>query len=278
MKLDLGFCFAATGARANSSSAGIEVLSCSTDSRSLSPGALFFALKGPSHDGHEHAGEAFQRGAVAAVVSRPLELDRPQLLVEDTLAALQRLARAAREKWGREASRRVIGVTGSAGKTMTKDAIAAVLSTVFATSKTTGNFNNHIGVPLSVLNLADESRVAVIEIGMNHAGEIRELAAIAQPDIGVVTNAGTAHIESFDSIEEIALAKRELIESLPASGIAVLNAASITARRSGGTSGRIRSLTQWKCAPATWRGKPMAAISISKARGDSIARCPRGAA
>jgi len=224
VRLDLGFCFAATGARANSSSAGIEVLSCSTDSRSLSPGALFFALKGPSHDGHEHAGEAFQRGAVAAVVSRPLELDRPQLLVEDTLAALQRLARAAREKWGREASRRVIGVTGSAGKTMTKDAIAAVLSTVFATSKTTGNFNNHIGVPLSVLNLADESRVAVIEIGMNHAGEIRELAAIAQPDIGVVTNAGTAHIESFDSIEEIALAKRELIEALPASGIAVLNA------------------------------------------------------
>ena len=224
MKLDLGFCFTATGARANSSSAGIEVLSCSTDSRSLSPGALFFALKGPSHDGHEHAGEAFQRGAVAAVVSRPLELDRPQLLVEDTLAALQRLARAAREKWGREASRRVIGVTGSAGKTMTKDAIAAVLSTAFATSKTTGNLNNHIGVPLSVLNLADESRVAVIEIGMNHAGEIRELAAIAQPDIGVVTNAGTAHIESFDSIEEVALAKRELIESLPASGIAVLNA------------------------------------------------------
>ena len=224
MRLDLGFCFTATGARANSSSAGIEVLSCSTDSRSLSPGALFFALKGPSHDGHEHAGEAFQRGAVAAVVSRPLELDRPQLLVEDTLAALQRLARAAREKWGREASRRVIGVTGSAGKTMTKDAIAAVLSTAFATSKTTGNLNNHIGVPLSVLNLADESRVAVIEIGMNHAGEIRELAAIAQPDIGVVTNAGTAHIESFDSIEEIALAKRELIESLPASGIAVLNA------------------------------------------------------
>jgi len=232
VKLDLGFCFAATGARVNSSpGSGLEVLQCSTDSRSLSPGALFFALKGPTHDGHEHAGEAFQRGAVAAVVSRPLELDGLQLLVDDTLAALQRLAAAARARWGRESPRRVVGVTGSAGKTITKDAIAAVLATAYPTSKTTGNFNNHIGVPLSVLNLDDEARAAVIEIGMNHAGEIRELAAIAQPEIGVVTNVGTAHIESFDSIEGIALAKRELIEALPAGGIAVLNADDARVRR-----------------------------------------------
>jgi UDP-N-acetylmuramoyl-tripeptide--D-alanyl-D-alanine ligase len=208
-----------------------EVLQCSTDSRSLSPGALFFALKGPRHDGHEHAAEAFQRGAVAAVVSRLLPLDGPQLLVDDTLAALQRLAAAARVQWGRERPRHVIGVTGSAGKTITKDAIAAALSTAFPTSKTTGNFNNHIGVPLSVLNLDDAARAAVIEIGMNHAGEIRALAAIAQPDIGVVTNVGTAHIESFDSIEDVARAKRELIEALPAGGIAVLNADDERVRR-----------------------------------------------
>ncbi|MGO9240037.1 MAG: UDP-N-acetylmuramoyl-tripeptide--D-alanyl-D-alanine ligase [Bryobacteraceae bacterium] len=207
------------------------MLQCSTDSRSLSPGALFFALKGPIHDGHEHAGEAFQRGAVAAVVSRPLELDGLQLLVDDTLAALQRLAAAARARWGRESPRHVVGVTGSAGKTITKDAIAAVLATAYPTSKTRGNFNNHIGVPLSVLNLDDEARAAVIEIGMNHAGEIRELASIAQPQIGVVTNVGTAHIESFDSIEAIALAKRELIEALPADGIAVLNADDARVRR-----------------------------------------------
>ena len=231
MKLDLGFCFAATGARTNSSGSEIDVLSYSTDSRSLSPGALFFALQGLTHDGHNHVSEAFECGAEAAVVSRLLDVDRPQLLVDDTLAALQRLARAAREKWGREAARHVVGVTGSAGKTMTKDAIAAVLSTTWPTSKTTGNFNNHIGVPLSVLNLADDARIGVIEIGMNHVGEIRELAAIARPDIGVVTNVGTAHIESFDSIEGVALAKRELVESLPPDGIAVLNADDERVRR-----------------------------------------------
>jgi UDP-N-acetylmuramoyl-tripeptide--D-alanyl-D-alanine ligase len=192
----------------------------SVDSRTLDPGALFFALRGPNHDGHQHVAAAFEKGAVAAVVDREVAAAGPLIRVPDVLAALQQLARWARDRWGGE----VIGVTGSAGKTTTKDAIARMLSVRGPVGKTTGNFNNHVGVPLSLLGIPDEAGAAVIEIGMNHAGEIRELARIARPSIGVVTNVGYAHVENFDSIEGVAAAKRELIEALPVDGVAVLNA------------------------------------------------------
>jgi UDP-N-acetylmuramoyl-tripeptide--D-alanyl-D-alanine ligase len=196
----------------------------SIDSRTVERGDLFFALRGPNHDGHDHIDEVFQRGAVAVVadrdVYRNVGADGVVLRVKDSLDALQKTARRAREMWAGS----VIGVTGSAGKTTTKDVIAEMLATEMNTAKTEGNLNNHFGVPLSLLRLDENARVAVIEMGMNHAGEIRDLASIAKPDVGVVTNVGYAHMEAFESIEEIAAAKQELIESLPEGGTAVLNA------------------------------------------------------
>ena len=196
-----------------------KVTGWSVDTRTQSAGDVFFALRGPNHDGHHFVKAALERGAAAAVVDHETGSGR-ELIVKDTLEALQGLSAWARVRWGGK----VVGVTGSAGKTTTKDAIAHLLAAEFAVGKTGGNLNNHVGLPLSILRLADDARVAVLELGMNHAGEIRGLAAIARPDIGVVTNVGYAHVENFDSIDGVAAAKRELIESLPEDGVAVLNA------------------------------------------------------
>lgn len=193
----------------------------SIDTRELAPGDLFIAFPGEQVDGHNYVAKAFELGAGAALVERLVpDAKGPQLLVPNTLAALQQLATAARLKWGHT----VIGVTGSAGKTSTKENIAALMAAALPTSKTVGNFNNHIGLPLSVLRIGDHTRAAVLEMGMNHSGEIARLCEIARPEIGVVTNVGYAHIENFNDIEGIAAAKRELVESLPASGTAILNA------------------------------------------------------
>jgi UDP-N-acetylmuramoyl-tripeptide--D-alanyl-D-alanine ligase len=196
----------------------------SIDSRTIAAGELFFAVKGERLDGHDYVIQALDRGAAGAVVRRDqLQrfVERTRLLaVEDTLTALQTLATAVRKLWGKP----LVGVTGSAGKTTTKEAIAHVLSAHFHVLKSEGNFNNHFGLPLMLLKLQLEHDVAVIEMGMSHAGEIRALAKIAQPEIGVVTNVAPVHLEFFDSLAGIARAKYELIESLPASGTAVLNA------------------------------------------------------
>jgi len=196
----------------------------SIDSRTVRPGELFFAVRGERLDGHDFIDQALVRGAVAAVVRRdhlaryPI---RAQLVaVEDTLVALQTLATAVRRMWARP----LIAVTGSVGKTTTKDAIAHVLASRFRVLKSEGNFNNHFGLPLMLLKLEPEHDVAAIELGMSHAGEIAALAKIAQPEIGVVTCVAAVHLEFFNSVSDIARAKYELITSLPATGIAVLNA------------------------------------------------------
>jgi len=197
---------------------GAAVSGWSIDSQTLSPGDLFFALRGARADGHEYVRAALANGAIAAVVERPMP-GLPVLQVTNTEQALRQLGQRARQWWDGT----VIGVTGSAGKTSTKDIVAALLSVHHPTGKTIGNLNNHIGLPLSLLRLRETVRYAVLEMGMNHAGEIRSLCEVALPQVAVVTNVGYAHIENFTSIEGIAAAKRELVESLPCDGLAVLN-------------------------------------------------------
>jgi len=199
----------------------------SIDSRTVSHGELFVAIHGPRHDGHSFIVAALDAGALAGVVAQDrmagfAEPVRSKLLaVGDTLAALQRLAQAVRTRWGR----RLAGVTGSAGKTTTKEILAALLASRFSVLKSEGNLNNEYGLPLQLLRLDDSDEAAVVELGMSHAGELRRLAEIARPDVGVVTRVAPVHLEFFASVDEIALAKRELIEGLAGSdSVAILNA------------------------------------------------------
>lgn len=205
----------------------VQVDGYSIDSRTIRGGEVFFAVRG-RRDGHDFVPAALAAGAAAAVASRGLVRDRDRLLLApDPKAALHALARRAREKWGG----RVVAVTGSNGKTTTKEITAALAATRYRVAKTEGNLNNDLGLPLSLLRLDGGAEVGVVEMGMNHAGEIRELAGIARPDVGVVTNVSAAHLEFFASVEEIASAKRELIEGLGPAGIAVLNADDEQVRR-----------------------------------------------
>jgi UDP-N-acetylmuramoyl-tripeptide--D-alanyl-D-alanine ligase len=208
-----------------------EAVGYSIDSRTINAGDLFFAVKGERFDGHGFVETALANGAAAAVVAMHWlasdEIDPAKLLrvpddCEDcVLSAMQRLANEVRRMWGG----RVIGITGSAGKTTTKEAVAAVLAHRLRVLKSEGNLNNHFGVPLQLLKLEPEHEVAVLEMGMNHAGEITALARIAEPNWAVVSNVAPVHLEHFpEGIAGIAKAKYELVQSLPPDGIAILNA------------------------------------------------------
>ena len=190
------------------------------DSRAVSKGDLFFALKGETTDGHGFVAEAMKRGAAAAVVSRDVENAGGTLIrVPDTLKALEGLGRAAR----RRSKARIASVTGSVGKTSTKDALRAMLSAQAPTSASTASFNNHVGVPISLARLPREARYGVFEIGMNHPGEIEPLARQVEAHVGVVTNVGPAHIGFMGSEEAIADEKACLFAGMAQGAVAVLN-------------------------------------------------------
>jgi UDP-N-acetylmuramoyl-tripeptide--D-alanyl-D-alanine ligase len=198
------------------------------DSRTISPGDLFAAFRGAQQDGHTFVSEAFQRGAAGALVDRLLDHapwaspswdGAPVVLCGDTGEALQHLA----HYWRKQRDPTVIGVTGSVGKTSTKELIADVLAQRFAVLRTPANLNTEIGVPLALTQLENES-VAVLEMAMTDVGHIRQLARVAEPKIGVITNVQPSHLERLGTIERIAQAKRELVEELPVDGVAILNA------------------------------------------------------
>jgi UDP-N-acetylmuramoyl-tripeptide--D-alanyl-D-alanine ligase len=218
----------ALGARAG---AGLDPLArvagVSIDSRTLRAGELFVAIHGPRHDGHDHVPSALGCGAVAVVVAEPQAqrygdaVRNRCIVVPDTFEALKQLARAVREAWGGK----IAGVTGSVGKTTTKEILAALLGAKLRVLKSEGNFNNEYGLPLTLFRLEETHQAAVLEMGMSRRGELARLAAIAHPDVGVVTRVAPAHLEFFSSVDEIALAKRELIEGLNGrDSTAVLNA------------------------------------------------------
>jgi UDP-N-acetylmuramoyl-tripeptide--D-alanyl-D-alanine ligase len=213
-----------------------------TDSRTMAKGDVFVALTGPRFDGHDFVEAAVDRGAALVVVSRTWAAGRAgvlargaALVVDDPLRALQALARAVR----RAVATRVVAITGSAGKTTTKELTAGALEPTFTVVKNKGNLNNHIGLPLSLMQLRSAPDMAVLELGMNHAGEIRTLVGIAEPEVRVWTNVGDAHLGFFASSDAIADAKAEILEGASASSLLVCSAddARIAARR-GGFSGR----------------------------------------
>ncbi len=202
----------------------VFIKSITTDSRSASTGSLFFAISGNNFDGHDYVMDAFEQGAKIAVVHRDLMSAIPAgksvIKVQDTLTALQDLAAYHRKKFK---NLKLVGVTGSNGKTTVKEMVALVLGKKFRTLKTEGNLNNHIGTPLTLLRLNESHEAAVIEMGTNAPGEIKRLANISMPSIGVITNIAAAHLQGLGSIASIRKEKGDLLYSLGPRGVAILN-------------------------------------------------------
>ena len=218
--------------------ADAAVTGVAIDTRKLQPGDLFVAIKGERLDGHDYLAEAAARGAVAALVTRKVDSDLPQLLVDDAELALGDLASAVRA----QRDVRVIGITGSNGKTTVKTLVASILSRHGRTHVSAGNFNNELGLPLTLLAMSQDTEYAVLEMGAGKPGDIAYLAAIARPDIGLVTLIAPAHLERMGSIEGVAETKGALYQALPADGIAIINADDHFASFFGGLAGARRVL------------------------------------
>jgi UDP-N-acetylmuramoyl-tripeptide--D-alanyl-D-alanine ligase len=199
---------------------GVFVESVSTDSRSLAPGALFVALKGERYDAHDFVATAREHGATAALVDHELAIDLPQIVAADTLAALGDLARAVRA----QRNARVIGITGSNGKTTVKTLTASILARHGRTHVNAGNFNNEIGLPLTLIAMPVDTEYAVLEMGAGKPGDIAYLARIARPDVGLVNNVAPAHLERLGSERGVAETKGAIYAALPANGVAIINA------------------------------------------------------
>lgn len=218
--LTAGFVAEATGGRLAGSGTA-TFTGVSIDSRTIRTGMLFVAIRGERVDGHAFIEDAMRRGAAGLLVSEPIDSGRAVVIqVADTVVALQELGRAVR----RQSAARVVAITGSAGKTSTKELIADVLAVRYRVMRNRGNLNNHIGLPLSLTELSAGPDIAVVELGMNHAGEIRTLVGLAEPDVRVWTNVGDAHIGYFGTREMVAHAKAEILEGASPSTVAVVNA------------------------------------------------------
>lgn len=219
--------------------AQLAIHAVATDSREPMPGALFVALKGDNFDAHDFLEKAKQAGAVAALVSRRIKVDLPQVIVSDTLLALGDLASAVRA----QRSARVVGITGSNGKTTVKTLLASILALHGKTHVNAGNFNNEIGLPLSLLALPQDAQYAVLEMGAGKPGDIDYLAAIARPEIGLINNIAPAHLERMGSLEGVAETKGALYAALPAHGVAIINADDAFATMFRGIAGSRRLIS-----------------------------------
>lgn len=220
MKLTVGEILRATGGQLVRGSKDAVATGVSTDSRTVKKGDLFVALRGEKHDGHDHLAEVRRKGALAAIVDCRVKAQTKNLIrVKNTLCALGDLA----HDWRRRFPIPVVAVTGSNGKTSAKDMISAILATRYRVLKTEGNFNNLIGLPLTVFRLRGDEEIMVLEMGMNHPGEIDRLAEIAEPLVGVITNVARAHLEGLGGLSGVAKAKGELLGRLAPGGLAILN-------------------------------------------------------